>query len=420
MRNSRVPPAGQASAPEPAGSPRGGGLRRWDLVGRRNLWFAISLLVILPGLYAWATRGLNQGIDFTGGGLITYELAQRIPAGQDIAVIRQARDSLKRAGVEARVQIARQAMGKDQLLVRTQIGEKEARPGQVLEEQKKTVLAEMSKLLPGLREVDAWTVTPVVSKQLLANALKAVAFGCLFILFWVWVRYAGVQWGFCALVALVHDVLLLLGVFALTQKEINSPFVAAALTVVGYSVHDTIVIFDRIRENLRLRKGSTFAETANISLLETMPRSINTVLTTEMVLVAAFFFGGASLRDFTFAMIVGVTTGAYSSIFNASQLMVVLKNREERKLATKRGQAARQAARQAAPTTRKAAPAAAPPAPAPRAKTAPASDPETADTAAQEEPAAAAGSSPPPGDRTSAARAARKKLRASGKRKRRF
>ena len=416
MRNSRVPPAGQGSAPEPVGSPRGGGLRRWDLVGRRNLWFAISLLVILPGLYAWATRGLNQGIDFTGGGLITYELAQRIPAARDISVIRQARDSLKRAGVEARLQIARQAMGKDQLLVRTQIEEKERRPGQVLEEQKKTVLAELSKQLPGLREVDAWTVTPVVSAQLKANALKAVGFGCVFILFWVWVRYAGYQWGLCALVALVHDVLLLLGVFALTQKEINSPFIAAALTVVGYSVHDTIVIFDRIRENLRLRKGSTFAETANISLLETMPRSINTVLTTELVLVAAFFFGGASLRDFTFAMIVGVSTGAYSSIFNASQLLVVLRNRQDRRLAAKRGQAARQAA----PTTRRAAPAAAPPAPAPRTKTAPASHPETADTAAEEAPAAAAGSSPPPRDKTSAARAARKKLRASGKRKRRF
>jgi hypothetical protein len=129
----------------------------------------------------------------------------------------------------------------------------------------------------------------------------------------------------------------------MTYREINSPFVAAALTVVGFSVHDTIVIFDRIRENLRLRKGSTFAETVNVSLLETMARSVNTVLTVELVLVAVYLLGGASLRDFTFAMIIGVTVGAYSSIFNASQLMVVFKNREERNLALQRAGAGRPA-----------------------------------------------------------------------------
>ncbi len=389
---------------------------RWDLVGRRNLWFAISVLFIAVGLYAWATKGLNRGIDFTGGGLITYQLAQHVPSGQEVAKIAQVREALRKQGIEARVQIARQAAGPDQLLVRTQISDKEPRPGQVLEEQKKTCLQELQKMFPGIREVEAWTVTPVVSRQLIGNALKAVGFGCLFILLWVWLRYAGPTWGFCALVALVHDVLVLMGVFALTQKEINSPFVAAALTVVGYSVHDTIVIFDRVRENLRLRKGSNFAETANISLLETLPRSINTVLTTELVLVATYFFGGASLRDFIFAMIVGLSVGAYSSIFNATQLMVVFKNRQERKLAARRGLQPRQAS--AATRQRAARPA---PKPAPKAEAAPAAETKQ-ETAAETKPAQAQAASPQPKRKSkkSLPRSARKKLKAAGKRKRRF
>jgi len=203
----------------------------------------------------------------------------------------------------------------------------------VLNEQQKAMMGALTSVFPGIRQVAAEQVTGVVSKELVNNAIWSVAMGCIFILLWVRIRYFDFKWAGSAVVALVHDVLVLIGVFAMTQREINSPFVAAALTVVGFSVHDTIVIYDRIRENLRLRKGATFAETTNISLLETMARSVNTVLTVELVLIAVYLFGGASLRDFTFAMVVGVTTGAYSSIFNASQLVVVLKNREERRLA---------------------------------------------------------------------------------------
>ncbi len=390
---------------------------RWDLVGRRNLWFAISLLFIGIGLYAWATKGLNRGIDFTGGGLITYQLAEPVPASEEVATVAKVRETLRKVGIEARVQVSRQTSGPDQLLVRTQISDKEPRPGKVLEDQKKAALAELQKIFPGIREVEAWTVTPVVSKQLIANALKAVGFGCLFILLWVWLRYAGPTWGFCALVALVHDVLVLMGVFALTQKEINSPFVAAALTVVGYSVHDTIVIFDRLRENLRLRKGESFAETANISLLETMPRSINTVLTTELVLVATYFFGGPSLRDFIFAMIVGMGVGAYSSIFNATQLMVVFRNRQERKLAAKRGVQPRQAPA----AKRRAAQPASQPSPSPQTETEAAASPApTPEAGTEAKPAEAASAAPQRKRKRSLPRSARKKLRAAGKRKRRF
>jgi len=184
--------------------------------------------------------------------------------------------------------------------------------------------------------------------------------------------------------------------------------------VVGFSVHDTIIIFDRIRENLRLRKGDSFAETANISLLETLARSVNTVLTVVFVLLAVYFFGGATLRDFTFAMLVGVVTGAYSSIFNASQLLVVFKLREERALAQRR---AAQSARGRAVARGQAAPSqSAAPRPRPAAPKPAAPEVERAYHAGTGDEAAAE----PEDEAERAAKTARKKAKAAGKRKRRF
>jgi preprotein translocase subunit SecF len=391
--------------------------RKWDLVGLRNLWFAISLLVIIPGIIFWATRGLNYGIDFTGGGLITYKLAQPVAGGTDTDVLAKARAAITSTGIEARVQIAGTAAGKDQLLVRTLIRKQAGKSEEeVRTDQQTRIEAALSGPFPGIHTVAAEMVTPVVSKELLMNAVWSVVAGMVFILLWVWLRYHGWKWGGTALVALVHDVLVLIGAFAMSYREINSPFVAAALTVVGFSVHDTIVIFDRIRENLRLRKGATFAETANISLLETLARSVNTVLTVEFVLVAVYLLGGVSLRDFTFAMIVGVTVGAYSSIFNASQLMVVMRNREERALARQRalaGRAAAGAGRGARPAARPVSTSAPAPRPVtPRAQSEPM--PDAGGLAAT--PAPVAGGDP--GSRVP--RDARRKLRAGRKRKKRF
>lgn len=393
--------------------------RKWDLVHLRNLWFAISLLIILPGLAFWAARGLNYGIDFTGGGLITYKLAQSISLGQETATLARAREAIEKTGVEVRVQVAGTVTGRDQLLVRTRVLKEAGKSSdQILTEQQSKIEGALGSVFAGIKPVATDMVTPVVSRDLLRNAIWSVIAGMGFILLWVWARYHGWQWGSTALVALTHDVLVLIGVFAMTYREINSPFVAAALTVVGFSVHDTIIIYDRIRENLRLRKGSTFAETVNASLLQTMARSLNTVLTVEFVLIAMYFLGGASLRDFTFAMIVGVTVGAYSSIFNASQLMVVLKNREERRVAQRRALAGRPAAAPGARTVRPAGERGARQLPQAAPKRLSVSEPaaeavggRAAADASPEEAEAA-------GERTS--RDARKKLKVARKRKKRF
>ena len=397
--------------------------RKWDLVGHRNIWFAISLAVILTGMYFWYSRGLNYGIDFTGGGLVKYELAERVTPGQETETLAAARAAIEEVGVEARLQIAREPGGKDQLLVRTRVPVvAEERAGEILDEQRSKILGALEGALPGIQELGSELVTPVVSKELMRKAVWAVAWGCVFILFWIRLRYFDFKWAGSALLALVHDMLVLVGVFAITQREINSPFVAAALTVVGYSVHDTIVLFDRIRENLRLRKGDTFSETANISLLETMARSVNTVVTVLFVLIAVYVLGGVSLRDFTFALLVGVTAGGYSSIFNAAQMLVVLKNREERATERRRsadGRPGRAAApRRAAASARGSRTRAVSRVPAETPNEAAVGDAAAGGEAVAEgaTPAEAdAGSTPQPGARTT-----RKKPKAGRKRKRRF
>jgi len=385
--------------------------RKWDLVGNRLVWFGLSLALIATGVAFWAVRGLNFGIDFTGGGLVTYQFERPVPQGQQTGTLARAREAIGSSGVAAQLQLAGTAAATDQLLVRTRV---EPRGGQdsdaVLTEQRNKMLPALQQAFPGVQEIAGEMVSPVVSKELIRSAVLAVAWGCVFILIWIRIRYFDFKWASSALVALVHDVLVLIGVFAMTQKEINSPFVAAALTVVGYSVHDTIVIFDRIRENLRLRKGSTFAETANISLLETMARSVNTVLTVLLVLIAVYLLGGVSLRNFTFALIVGMVAGGYSSIFNAAQLLVVMKNREERLVAGRRaaGRPVRVMPGQARPARR-----AARVAPKPLTEE-PAETVEAASEEGEREEAAA-------GERGErASRSARKKLKADRKRKRRF
>ncbi len=390
--------------------------RKWDLVGYRWLWFAISLIVIATGMAFLGVRGLNFGIDFTGGGLVTYQFSDPIPQGQHTAALERARGAIKSTGIDARLQLAGTAAVSDQLLVRTRvIAPKGKTDSEELHEQREAMLPVLSEVFPGTEEVESQLVTAVVSKELIWKAVKAVAWGSLFILIWIRIRYFDFKWASSALVALVHDVLVLLGAFAITQREVNSPFVAAALTVVGYSVHDTIVLFDRIRENMRLRKGATFGETANISLLETMARSVNTVLTVMLVLVAVYLLGGVSVRNFTFALIVGMLAGAYSSIFNAAQVLVVLKNREERGIAVRRaaGRPVRRRPERTAPVRRQAGlaptqsgPQTARPEPAPAGEGATSAKPAEAPATAQKR-----GRTP---------RSARKKLRAGRKRKKRF
>ncbi len=316
--------------------------RKWDLVGRRGLWFLIMGLSIGACIAAliirWQVDGkaLNTGIDFTGGGFITLKVSPSVRPSDESRATEKIRAALEAAGLRVQVQLASSVVGqaRDQILIRTQLPKGESGSEAVnrqAEDIQKVLAGQFNSISPLGKD----TVTPVVSAELKQNAALAILLGCLAIIVWIFIRYdfgtsLVPKYALCAIFALFHDLIILTGVFAIIWWVVDSPFVAAFLTVLGYSVHDTIIIFDRIRENVKLRKRPTFAETVNLSLLETLARSVNTVLTVEFVLIALFVFGGVTLRSFAGALIIGITSGAWSSIFIASQLLVSWKKREEK------------------------------------------------------------------------------------------
>lgn len=285
-----------------------------NIIGKRKLWFSLSLLIIIPGLvsmiYHWVTVGtpLNLGIDFTGGNLINIEFKKDVTVGQ----IRGALDSI---GLGKSVI---QMSGTKTVLLRTP----------VLDDKKQADLLKVlnDKVAPfdkAKMRIDK--VGPVMGSELTRNAIYALLIAFTLKLIYIAFRFE-FKFGISAIIALFHDILLVLGIFSLFWWEVDSAFVAAMLTVVGYSINDTIIIFDRIRENLKRRKKGQDVETlANDSIMQTLVRSINTGVTTLLVLIALILFGGGNLRYFILAMLIGIISGIYSSIFNAAPLWVVFR-----------------------------------------------------------------------------------------------
>jgi preprotein translocase subunit SecF len=264
-------------------------------------------------------------------------------------------------------------------------------------------------------------VGPVIGKELTRRAIIGVLLGCVLILGFIWIRYNvqhdGLRYAVAGIIAMLHDVLVMVGTFALIgyfvpSVEADSTFVAALLTVVGYSINDSVVIFDRIRENLKLRRRDPFDEIVNDSLWETMTRSINTGLNVQFTLIMLLLFGGGSIYNFVLAMFIGITSGAYSSIFNASQILVAWRKWDEKRKAA----ATPQRRVEAKPE---------PPKPAPK----PTPSAPRAVTGAKEPPAPAPSVSAEEGGEeveevavgaTAAERARKRKVAKRGKRKRRF
>jgi preprotein translocase SecF subunit len=193
-----------------------------------------------------------------------------------------------------------------------------------------------AKFGPIAEQASLTTIGPVVSADLINQALVLILVGSLGILLWITYRFQDVKFGVTALVALVHDVIVVVGIFAMLgtifRIEIDALFVTAMLTVIGFSVHDTIVVFDRIRENRARHAGEPFAEIVNHSILQTFARSIMTSFTVVLTLLSLYLFGGAAIRNFVLALLIGIISGTYSSIFNASPLLVVWHEWEDRRL----------------------------------------------------------------------------------------
>ncbi len=291
-----------------------------NIVAKRKWFYTFSLAVIAPGIIALFIWGLPFGPDFTGGTLIEVKFSQ--PVGKDeVVTIAKAKQ------VELHQDLI-QTTAEQTLLIRTN-----TLTDQQLGDLTKALTEKDSKIAILRKE----TIGPTIGQELLRKALLAVILASVLIILYIAYAFRSVpkpasSWSFGAgaIIALIHDVLLLFGIFAILGHffavEIDALFVTAILTVIGFSVHDTIVVFDRIRENLNKGTYNNFEVTVNNSILQTLNRSINTSLTVVLVLLALLLFGGASIRWFVVALLIGIISGTYSSIFNAAPLLVTWQN----------------------------------------------------------------------------------------------
>ena len=275
----------------------------------RTLAYAFSGTLVAASLLIFAFMGLNYGIDFRGGTLIEIQTKEEVA---DVRALRDAMNALNLGEVEI------QEFGApNEVLIRV-----EAQPGG--EEAQQVVIAKVKDALGDTVEYRRVEVVgPKVSGELVQTGTLAVLFSILAVLIYIWFRF---EWQFAAgaIIALVHDVMLTLGLFSLLQLEFGLSIIAAILTIVGYSLNDTVVVFDRVRENLRRATKMTRVELLDQSINQTLSRTVLTSGTTLIALLSLYIFGGEVIRGFTFAMIWGIFVGTYSSIFVASPLLLIL------------------------------------------------------------------------------------------------
>ena len=293
---------------------------KFDIAGHRKIWFLISLLLIIPGIFCIGVRGFNFGIDFTGGTIMDLRFEHPVTLAEirtSLAKYDLDGSTIQLSGAESGVESS------ENVMIRTVDLE---------EHQRKEVMASL------VQDVGAYTVLreekvgATIGGELITNAVLALVVSWGLIILYVAYRFEW-RFGVSAVLALIHDIIIVLAVFSFTQRQIDSSFIAALLTIVGYSINDTIVIFDRIRENLKLhfRRGGDINELVNTSIYQTLTRSIYTVCTVLFTTFALYWFGGDTTKDFSFALLVGFFAGCYSSIFIASPIWVVLRNFSEKR-----------------------------------------------------------------------------------------
>ena len=289
----------------------------WDFFSQSKVWLGISALLLVGSLVSFLMQGLNFGIDFRGGTTIRTESAQSI----DVAAYRQALSGLQLGDVTIS-EVFDPSFDEDQKVAMIRI---QAQEGQEAVSAKTTnaALSVLQGVAPDIVFVSVESVGPKVSGELIQKAVIAVFLAIAAVLVYIWLRF---EWQFAvgAVAALIHDVLLTIGVFSIVQIKFDLAIIAALLTIVGYSLNDTVVVFDRVRENLRKYKKKPLQEVLNFSINETLSRTVMTSVTTLLALIALFILGGDVIRGFVFAMIWGVIAGTYSSVFVASSTLLRL------------------------------------------------------------------------------------------------
>lgn len=282
------------------------------IVERTKIWFTISLTIIIIGLACIAFKGLNFGIDFKGGTLLSIEM------GKEVTV--QETDEVKKL-------VEKYSESYSVRPTNTTEIEIVIKSGTIDEKEVGSLKKDIKEKFADSELLSEETIGSTIGKELTRKAWIAVIIASIAMLLYIAVRFE-IKFGIAAIIALIHDILIVLSVYAIFQVKLNSPFIAAMLTILGYSINDTIVVFDRIRENKKKTGKIALSELVNNSVNQTIPRSINTTLSTLFTIVCVLIFVPA-IRELTLPLAVGVLSGTYSSIFIASPIWVLLKNKKK-------------------------------------------------------------------------------------------
>ncbi len=289
----------------------------FDFFGRWKIWLGISTVMMVLAFASFILLGLNFGIDFRGGTTIRTESTQPV----NIGIYRDAMTPLELGDISI-TEVFDPTFDLDQnvamIRIQAQDGQEAVTPDTI-----RAVQAALSGAVSDIKFVSVESVGPKVSGELIQTAAFAVVLAIGAVLVYIWLRF---EWQFAlgAVAALVHDVILTIGVFSALQIKFDLAIIAALLTIVGYSLNDTVVVFDRVRENLRKYKKKPLNEVLNVSINETLSRTVMTSVTTLLALIALYVLGGDVIRGFVFAMIWGVIVGTYSSVFVASTILLWL------------------------------------------------------------------------------------------------
>lgn len=288
----------------------------FNFIGKRKIWFIISSAIIVAGIVGFIIQGgFNLGIDFLGGSLIEVEFERDV----DVAEVRSVMNDIGLGNAIL------QRTESNRFIIRTRASELGT---PISTGGKKEILNSLDEKIGLLTKVPLQDriVDAGFSKQITKNALIAIGISIIGILIYIWIRFE-LRFGAAAILALVHDVLVTLGVYAILQREINTATIAAILTIIGYSLNDTIVVFDRVRENTPRAGKLGYSKVVNDSINITLTRSINTSLTTMIPIILLLILGTTVLKDFALALTIGIITGTYSSIFFASPVLVAWNNK---------------------------------------------------------------------------------------------
>jgi preprotein translocase subunit SecF len=278
------------------------GKKKFDFIKNRRIAYIVSVVIILVGLISIIFQGFNLGIDFAGGTLLQVRFDKSVSTTEVRNVLSEFNLS----------QSTIQNLSENEFVIRTE---------KIDSEQRKEILTAFKENLADLEVLRVETVGPVIGENLKNLSFYALLFAFIGIILYITIRFE-FKFSIVSILALLHDCLIVLGIFSLLQKEITISIIAAVLTIVGYSLNNTIVILDRLRENIKLKIREPFENLINTSINQSLSRTINTALTTIIPILALYFFGGNILSDFALALFIGMVAGTYSSIFIASPLLL--------------------------------------------------------------------------------------------------